>query len=132
MNMTDNLLQFEEGKRDRARWIKLMEPYNEDAILIVRHKTKQKWGLIWKPGTVREIENKKTFSGTVVKTSTLYKKLFKPEGERDPSEMIKEGDYILFSEYAPYLTHPHLQDIQIVHAKDVIARLKEMPDYVEE
>ena len=47
-----------------------------------------------------------------------------------PKDAVSPGDFVYFSEYAPFSAFPDFPEIQLIHADDIIMKLKELPEDV--
>jgi len=121
--LTELVERTEAQTKERQAFIDSFTPTNPDAILIIRHQAKQRIGTIYLPQEYLSLLSQKTTTGTVVK----FKK-----GDESVEEIIKEGAYVMFSEYAPFLAYPKYPELQLVHRSDVVGVLSTMPaDVVE-
>ena len=108
----------EEQCKERQAFIDSFTPTNPDAVLIIRHQVKQKVGTLYIPQEYLSIMSQKTTTGTVMK----FKK-----GEETEEEIIKEGAYVMFSEYAPFIAYAKYPELQLVHRSDIVGVLSQMP-----
>lgn len=113
----------EEQCKERQTFIDSFTPTNPDAVLIIRHQVKQKIGTLYIPQEYLSILSQKTTTGTVIK----FKK-----GEETEDEIIKEGAYVMFSEYAPFIAYNKYPELQLVHRSDIVGVLSQMPADVSE
>ncbi len=110
----------QEELSEMRAWIESMEVMNEDTLVIVRHRVKGKYGSIYRSAEEVARESRVTVTATVVRVGKNY------QGS------LVQGDYVLFSPYAPFASHPKYIQIQLLHARDALCRLTKMPPDVED
>jgi len=111
----------EEDKARRKKMIDNFIPVKTGAAMVLRHRTKNKTGGgLWKPAEAQDAESRRKVTGTIIKLPKTY------EGE------LVVGDYVYFTEYAPFSAWPDFPEVQLIHVDDVLATMKELPDDVDQ
>jgi len=115
----------EEEKSRRKALIDNCTPIKSGAFLIVRHRAKSRTGGgLYKPRNVYDTESIRKVTGTIVKRPL--------KDEKDPKhyDQVEVGDYVYFSEYAPFSAFPEFPELQMIHADDILMKLVKLPDDV--
>ncbi len=107
----------EEDKLRRQRLINNFTPIKDGAAMIIRHRTKNKTeGGLWKPAEAQDAESRAKKTGTILKLPSGY------------DGILIVGDYVYFTEYAPFSAWPDFPEVQLIHVADILAKMKELPD----
>ncbi len=109
-----------------------MHPVKEATCVIRRHKFPQKVGSVYVPQTAKEIYDKRTVTGTVLKMRLSAENSFLDKNGNVTYPEFKVGDYVLFTQYAPFFAYEKFPDLQVIHAEDVLFRLESLPPGVED
>lgn len=117
----------EEELKEIQAFVENMEPMKDGAALIRRHRTPDRYGAIITPDMVKSEHDKQTITGTVLKLRLGEGSSFLDKNGNMVHIDFGPGDYVLFTQYAPFLAYHKYPEIQIIHVEDVLFKLKKLP-----
>lgn len=117
----------QEQEDEIAEFVANMEPMKDGAALIRRHRTPDRYGAIITPEMVKQENDKQTITGTVLKIRLSEGSQFLDKNGNMVHVDFGPGDYVLFTQYAPFMAYHKYPEIQIIHVEDVLFRLKKLP-----
>lgn len=108
-------------------FVQSLVPVKDGAALIRRHRTPDRYGSIITPEIVKTQSDRETITGTILKLRLSEGDSFLDKNGNMVHIDFKVGDYVLFSQYAPFMAYHRFPEIQIIHVEDVLFKLNTLP-----